>query len=126
MNESVFASYNFRKRIEKLFLWFLPIFVLSVIYQFFYQKFLKHAADQALIKGIEVGDHLNSAMLVSYGVGFLDNMVVAIWLYFQAKELKYNRVIWPTLGLFDIKAALIAFIGVTLFHTYQENHLTIK
>jgi hypothetical protein len=120
VNESVFASYNFRKRIEKLFLWFLPIFFLSVIYQFFYQKFLKHTVDQALIKGIEVSDHISSAMLFSYGFGFLDNIVVAVWLYFQAKELKYNRVVWTIMGLFDFKAALIAFIGVTIFNTYQE------
>ena len=126
MNERVFANYDFRKRIEKLFLWFLPIFVVSVIFQFLLQKFLKNTVDQGILKGIGIGDSINSAMLASYGIGFLDNLVVAIWLYFQAKELKYNRVLWPILGLFDIKAALIAFIGVTLFHTYQENHLTIK
>jgi hypothetical protein len=119
-NKSVFANYDFKKRIEKLFLWFLPTFVLSVIFQFLVQKFLKYTVDQGIVKGTEFGESISSVMLFSYGIGFLDNIVIAIWLYFQAKDLRYNKMLWPILGLFEVRLALIAFIGVTIFSTYQE------
>jgi hypothetical protein len=126
MNESVFANYDFRKRIESLILWFLPTFILSATAQFFVQKFLRKAIDQVTIQGFEMGASINSAMFISYGIGLLDNIVVAIWLYFQARELRYNRVLWPILGLFQVPTALIAFIGVTLFNTYKENSFNQK
>jgi hypothetical protein len=126
VNDSVFANYDFRKRIEKLFLWFLPTFVLSVTINFSTQKFLRHSIDQVLVKGSEMGDHISSAMFLSYGIGFLDNMVVAIWLYFQSRDLRYNKMLWPIVGLFDVRLALIAFIGVTLFKSCQENSFNKK
>nr|WP_320114120.1 hypothetical protein [uncultured Desulfuromonas sp.] len=111
---------DIRPRFENLLKWLIPFFLLSVLANVIDSKLLGHAMDAAIAnKGtfsIEIKNMLIGLKLIK----FLFNIAVAVWLYFQAKDLKFNRFLWPIFGLIKPSGAIVIFMLILVYESMMK------
>ena len=115
---------NIRTRFENLLKWLIPFFILSVLVNFLSTELLKHSADAIFASKGNIPEKINYILLGLQGIKFLFNIAVAIWLFFQAKDLKFNKLLWPLFGLAKPSGAIVIFMLILVYEcrkTQSEN-----
>ena len=125
MSSELIENYDIQKRIEKLLIWFLPVFLLTVLANTLSTTMLKTMADTFISQNESIATISNNIYITLKLLGGLDNLVIAVWLFFQARELKFNRYLWPIFGFVQSYNAVIIFIILIIFKAYKaksSNH----
>jgi hypothetical protein len=101
---------NLRRDIEKLIYWYVPAVIIS---------YFLGTAVAAQVKHINGVTPLLSWGLVVTSIltKHIDNIVIAIWLYFLAKRMNQRYVLWTLFGLAAHLFAVVLFIAL---HIYEK------
>lgn len=99
---------NLRKEIEKLIYWYLPAYIFTITVGVVLAQHSKHIEDPTWIV---------SYIVVPMGIlaGSVDNIVIAIWLYFLAKQLNQKNILWAIFGLVAHIFAVAVFIALYVY-----------
>ncbi len=107
---------NLRKEIETLFLWYLPMFIISYISTFTFG---------AIVKSMNGDPVLNTSVMMALSTltAGLDNIVIFIWLFLLTKKLNQKYILWALFGLITNYFAVIIFILLYLYENHYSNNL---
>jgi hypothetical protein len=94
-----------RKEIETLVRWYVPVYIGMLIASFL---ILTHWTES-----------INLLWLMRY-MEFGDNLVVAIWLYFQARRDSGRKWIWAFFGFVAQLFAAVIYLGLKLYEDRNE------
>jgi hypothetical protein len=106
---------NIRSRFETLLKWLIPFFLISVLTNVFDQKLLSYLLDTAFANNGSLSVEIKNLLIGLKLLKFLFNIAVTAWLYFQAKDLKFNRFLWPVFGLLKPSGAIITFLLILIY-----------
>gem|GEM_PF-4736106 len=87
-------------------------------------ELLKHSADAIFASKGNIPEKTNYISLGLQGIRFLFNIAVGTWLFYQAKDLKFNRFLWPLFGLAKPSGAIVIFMLILVYEcrkTQSEN-----
>jgi hypothetical protein len=105
---------NIRTEIEKLLYWYVPAYIISAIVAFVLISYNKYLDDPGI---------LAAYVIVPLGIlmKHLDSVVIMIWLYFLAKQLKQNYKLWALFGLIAHIFAAALFIALYVYEKANPN-----
>lgn len=66
-------------------------------------------------------DIFDSKYIFSFLAHYSSNIVVAIWLFFFAKKMKHNYILWTLFALTSHLFAAVIFLVVLLLEKYNTN-----
>jgi membrane-bound metal-dependent hydrolase YbcI (DUF457 family) len=99
---------NLRKEIEKLIYWYVPTYIFTITVGVVLAQYAKNIEDPTW---------LVSYIIVPIGMiaSSIDNIVIAIWLYFLAKQLNQKNILWSLFGLVAHIFAVVLFIALYVY-----------
>ena len=116
-----------RKEIETLATWYIPVSIVAFIVSVLMTSTLAHEF------GSVFGEGSPSSIIRLYFlpgitrlIGFADNLVVGIWLFFQVKRGDGRKALWFLFGLFAHLFAAIIYIGLTLFEQQKASNISLN
>jgi len=115
-----------RKEIETLAIWFIPVYIAVLIVNVLMTSFLDRGFDVILGEGAPLSIRLSSYLHIMRLTGFADNLVVGIWLFFQAKKRDGRKALWFLFGLFAHLFAAIIYVVLTLFEEQKASNISLK
>ncbi len=101
-----------RKEIESLALWYIPAFVIMLIFSSIYSGYLSELMDMGKVK---TGTSVLFASMVLQFIGNIDNLVLGFWLFMQAKKENGKTILWFFFGLVAHFYAAIIYIGLKIY-----------
>ena len=105
---------NIIKEIEKLIYWYIPALFIANILGALVSAEVKATKDITL--------SLSYALMgSSWLIQSIDNIVIAIWLFFFTKKLNEKYILWALFGLVAHIFAVVTFLAIKLL---QELNLT--
>ena len=108
-----------RKEIETSARWYIPVYIITLAISVFGSFFL---GDMIIKKDIP-GPGSIYFMLLSTLTKYLDNLVIAIWLYFQLKNDSGRKWIWLFFGLVAHLYAAVLYLGLKI---YEQRNKTFN
>jgi ABC-type methionine transport system permease subunit len=105
---------NLRKEIEKLLYWYIPIFIISSVLSSTIATYVKSFNGEPIALTSVV-------IMLSMFIGFLDNIVVGVWLYFIAKKYNQKYILWSLFGFVANIFGAVLFIAL---YIYEESNKT--
>jgi hypothetical protein len=117
-----------RKEIETLAIWYIPVCIAALILNVLMISTLEHSFAPVVGEGapLSIGLSFSSFMRITTLIGFGDNLVVGVWLFFQAKRRDGRKALWFLFGLFAHLFAAIIYIGLTLFEQERASDISLK
>ena len=111
---------NLRKEIEKLIYWYVPAYIFTITIGVIFAGYAKRIEDPTLITAYIV---IPAGILADR----LDNIIIAIWLYYFAKKLNQKNILWALFGLVAHLFAVAIFIALYVYEiTYPNEDEDIK
>ena len=100
-----------RKEIESLALWYIPIFLVTLIGTSLYSGFLKSFVETDQLSS---GATITFLFMFSQVISNIDNIVVGIWLYFRSKDEDGRAVLWLLFGVVAHFFAALIYICIKI------------
>ena len=117
---------DMRKEIETLLIWYIPVHIAAIIVDLLMTSTLAHEVGSVLGEGAPLSLTLSFFPGITRLIGFADNLVVGIWLFFQAKRGDGRNALWFLFGLFAHLFAAIIYIGLTLFEQQKASNISLN
>ena len=118
---------DMRKEIETLLIWYIPVHIAAIIVDLLMTSTLAHEVGSVLGDGAPLSLTLSCFPGITRLIGFAYNLVVGIWLFFQAKRGGDGRkALWFLFGLFAHLFAAIIYIGLTLFEQQKASNISLN
>ena len=110
---------DIRKEIETLAIWYIPAFLITVLLSAAAAGYFK-----AFFMNLKVTSFTKFSFVtyISLFIGLTDNLVVAVWLYFQNKKECGKKVLWMIFGLFAHLPAAIIYIGLKVLEDMRASN----
>jgi len=112
-----------RKEIESLALWYIPAFALTLIFSAIYSSYLKELMDMGQVT---TGKSVVFASMVLNFIGNIDNLVLGVWLFMQAKKENGKPILWLFFGLVAHFYAAIIYIGLKIYENQKAYNKSLK
>lgn len=104
---------NFRKEIEKLIYWYVPILLVALVFDFIIVAYMKSTNDTS---SLVVWGFASADIIIKY----LHHFLIAIWLYVISKQLNQKYILW---SLFGLVAHLFAVVIFLVLYVYEKNEM---
>jgi hypothetical protein len=96
---------------EKLIVWLIPIGVITFLgYLFATPAFLASTDPTYTFLGLDKYQLMLASKIIPNSFSLLQNVVVAVWLYFSSKSAGRNPLVWALFGLTFAFWALIVWL----------------
>lgn len=97
---------NIRKDVEKLIYWYIPIYIFVWIFSIFFTSYLKtfHTPAPDLIAYV--------LFPAGWIMKYLDNIVIAIWIYSTTKKTNQKYILWSLFGLVAHLFAVVIYLVI--------------
>ena len=112
-----------RKEIESLALWYIPAFVLTLIFSAIYSGYLKELMDMG---EVTTGKSIVFASMVLNFIGNIDNLVLGAWLFMQSKKENGKPILWFFFGLVAHFYAAIIYIGLKIYENQKAYNKSLQ
>jgi len=103
---------DLRKEIEKLIYWYVPAYIFTITVG---------VSLASIAKNIQDPDLTVSSIAIGMLAKNIDNIVIAIWLYFLAKQLNQKNILWALFGLVTHIFAVTLFIALYVYEKVYIN-----
>ena len=112
-----------RKEIESLALWYNPAFLIIFLASAVYSGYLKEI--------IEMGEATTGVSIAFFTMVLkliqnIDNLVVGVWLFIQAKKENGKPLLWFLFGLVAHFYAAIIYIGLKIYENQKAYNKSLK
>jgi hypothetical protein len=105
-----------RKKIEVLLFWYVPAYIVAGLAAFVFASYAKQVVDPSWIFTYIV---IPLGLIMKH----LDNVIIAIWLYFFAKQLHQKQILWALFGLLANVFAVILFLGLYFYEKMNPDEV---
>ena len=112
-----------RKEIESLALWYIPAFVIMLIFSSIYSGYLSELMDMGKVK---TGTSVLFASMVLQFIGNIDNLVLGFWLFMQAKKENGRPILWFFFGIVAHFYAAIIYIGLKIYENQKAYNKSLQ
>ena len=112
-----------RNEIEKLAIWYIPAFLIATLAASAMSDILPHLLESG---SLGVGKTISFVFFVANAIQYIDNLVVAIWLYIQLKNQNGKKWAWLLFGAIAHLFAVIIFVVLMLYENQNASNKAIK
>ena len=110
-----------RNEIEKLAIWYIPAFLIATFAATAWSDILPQLFDS---DSLSIGRTISFIFVVGNAIQYVDNFVVAIWLYIQLKNHNGKKWVWLLFGAIAHLFAVIIFDILMMYENQNASNNT--
>ena len=112
-----------RKAIESLALWYIPAFVIMLVFSAAYSGYIKEVME---LGEATTGVSIAFATMFLNFIQSIDNLVVGIWLFIQSKKENGRPILWFFFGFVAHFYAAIIYIGLKIYENQKAYNKSLQ